>query len=72
MVARGYRLWQDGGIMRPPLQIVVAAQLQLTESQLPGSVRRFVHDQLFIPNSAYIIKERLGKPVYDVPKFSTS
>ena len=55
--------------MRPPLQIVVAAQLQLTESQLPGSVRRFVHDQLFIPNSAYIIKERLGKPVYDVPKF---
>lgn len=28
-----------------------------------------MREQLFIPNSEYIIKQRLGKPVYDVPKF---
>ncbi len=51
------------------LQIEVARQLILQKAQLPGLVTRFLREKLFIPNSEYIIKQRLGKPVYDVPKF---
>ncbi len=50
-------------------QIVVAEQLSVPKAVLTGRVKRFLREQLFIPNSEYIIKERLGKPVYDVPKF---
>lgn len=69
MVVYGQEVWQDGGVMRPLLQITVAQQIMVTKNQLPSKVKRFVHEKLFIPNSEYIIKERLGKPVYDVPKF---
>ncbi len=69
MVALSAGVWQDGEIMRPPLQIIVAEQLIIDKSQLPSKVKRFLHEKLFILNSEYIIKERLGKPTYDVAKF---
>lgn len=51
------------------LQIDVAEQIAVPKAQLPGKVFRFLKEKLFIPNSEYIIKERLGKPLYNVPKF---
>lgn len=51
------------------LQIVVAEQLIIPQAQLLPKVKKFLREKLFILNSEYIIKERLGKPVYDVPKF---
>lgn len=51
------------------LQILVTSQVALLETQLTRPVREFLRKKLFILNSEYIIKERLGKPVYNVPKF---
>lgn len=51
------------------LQIEVSRQITVPKAQLPGKVTRFLREKLFILNSEYIIKERLGKPLYDVPKF---
>ncbi len=51
------------------VEIEVASQLHVAKQQLSSKAKRFLHDKLFILNSEYIIKERLGKPLYDVPKF---
>jgi superfamily II DNA or RNA helicase len=51
------------------VEIEVAARLSVLKVQLPGSVRRFLREKLFIMNSEYIIKQRLGKATYDTPKF---
>ncbi len=51
------------------LQITVARQVVLPKAQLHPVVRRFLREKLFIPNSDYIVKQRLGKPLYNVPKF---
>ena len=51
------------------VKIEVTSQLAIPKQQLTPKLKRFLHDKLFILNSEYIIKERLGKPLYDVPKF---
>lgn len=51
------------------VNIEVTSQLLIPKHQLFPKLKRFLHDKLFILNSEYIIKERLGKPLYDVPKF---
>lgn len=67
-----YLIWHDDVTMptyRTVLHITVAEQLIISSSQLLPKVKKFLRENLFILNSEYIIKERLGKPVYNVPKF---
>lgn len=52
-----------------PLPITVSCQLAVPKNQITPAVKKFLREQLFIMNSEYIIKERLGKPVYNVEKF---
>lgn len=52
-----------------PLPIIVAEKISLPKAQASGKLRKFLREKLFILNSEYIIKERLGKPLYNVPKF---
>lgn len=52
-----------------PVRITVTSQIIIPKAQLPSSAKKFLREKLFIMNSEYIIKERLGHPVYDVPKF---
>lgn len=54
---------------RAELHIEVAQQISIPKNQLTRSTTRFLRDKLFIMNSEYFIKERLGKPVYNVAKF---
>jgi len=54
---------------RKPIEITVANKLAILKAQLPPKAKQFLRDKLFIVNSEYIIKERLGKPLYDTPKF---
>ena len=56
-------------IYRQPIQITVANKLAVLKAQLPTKAKQFLREKLFILNSEYIIKERLGKPLYDTPKF---
>ncbi len=51
------------------VHVKVAHQIIIAKAQLPSAAKRFLREKLFIMNSEYIIKERLGHPVYDVPKF---
>lgn len=55
--------------MLPPLPIDVAAQISVPKARLSGKTKKFLREKLFFMNSEYIIKQRLGKPVYDTPKF---
>ncbi len=52
-----------------PIHITVTSQLIIRKAQLPSIAKKFLREKLFILNSEYIIKERLGYAVYDVPKF---
>lgn len=52
-----------------PVRVTVANQIIIAKAQLPSVAKKFLREKLFIMNSEYIIKERLGHPVYDVPKF---
>lgn len=54
---------------RKPIQITVANKLAIVTAQLPAKAKQFLREKLFIVNSEYIIKERLGKPPYDTPKY---
>jgi len=53
----------------PALNIELGAQLQIVKARLPSSAKKFLREKLFIFNSEYFVKQQLGKPVYDVPKF---
>lgn len=55
--------------MYTTLPINVAEQIAIPKNQLTSATKKFLKEKLFIINSEYIIKERLGKPVYNVPKF---
>lgn len=54
---------------RKPIQITVVNKLAIVTAQLPAKAKQFLREKLFIVNSEYIIKERLGKPLYDTPKY---
>ena len=54
---------------RKPIQITVANKLAIVTAQLPAKAKQFLREMLFLVNSEYIIKERLGKPLYDTPKY---
>ncbi len=56
-------------ISRKPIQITVANKIAIIKAQLPSKAKLFLREKLFILNSEYIIKERLGKPLYDTPRF---
>ncbi len=55
--------------MLPPLPIEIAGQIAVPKIRLTSAVKKFIREKLFILNSEYIIKERLGKPTYNIPKF---
>ncbi len=54
---------------RSPVVITVTSRLHVTKAALPASAKKFLREKLFILNSEYIIKERLGHSTYDTPKF---
>lgn len=63
------RLYDMTRVDIPVLQIAVGEQIALPKTRVNGALRKFLRDTLFILNSEYIIKERIGKPLYNVPKF---
>lgn len=54
---------------RAVLPITVSRNIAIPKKQISAATRKFLREKLFIMNSEYIIKERLGKPVYNVEKF---
>lgn len=51
------------------MQLTVSQQIAVPKAQMPPKVHSFLREKLFISNSEYIVKQRMGKPVYDIPKF---